>query len=142
MRTLGVPQHLPDDVKVATVRLMAAPAAPSPEAVAGDYDRTWRTPPCPKKTTAQSSSGRQDRNRKPERPIDKKKAASPKARGFFFQYAAAQREVIADTAELPVADAVIWLPVVRSVLLPTAPDTPTPKFTLVTVAVTAPVLTW
>ena len=49
VRTLGVPQHLPDDVKVATVRLMAAPAAPSPEAVAGDYDRTWRTPPLPEK---------------------------------------------------------------------------------------------
>jgi uncharacterized iron-regulated protein len=49
VRTIGVPQHLPDDVKVATVRLMAAPAAPSPEAVAGDYDRTWQTPPLPEK---------------------------------------------------------------------------------------------
>ncbi|MGJ7505566.1 ChaN family lipoprotein [Variovorax sp. ZT5P49] len=49
VRTLGVPQHLPDDIKVATVRLMAAPAAPSPETVAGDYDRTWQTPPLPEK---------------------------------------------------------------------------------------------
>ncbi|RSZ32639.1 MULTISPECIES: ChaN family lipoprotein [unclassified Variovorax] len=48
VRTLGVPQHLPDDVKVATVRLMAAPAsAAGPEP--GDYDRTWRTPPLPEK---------------------------------------------------------------------------------------------
>ena len=40
------------------------------------------------------------------------------------------------------ADAVIWLPVVRSEPLPTAPETPAPKFTDVTEAVTAPVLTW
>ncbi len=48
VRTLGVPQHLPDDVKIATVRLLAAPAsAAGPET--GDYDRIWRTPPLPEK---------------------------------------------------------------------------------------------
>lgn len=47
VRTLGVPQHLPDDVKVAAVRLMAAPA--TAEVVPGEYDRTWRTPPLPEK---------------------------------------------------------------------------------------------
>ncbi|MBB4225217.1 MULTISPECIES: ChaN family lipoprotein [Variovorax] len=48
VRALGVPQHLPDDVKIATVRLLAAPAsAAGPET--GDYDRIWRTPPLPEK---------------------------------------------------------------------------------------------
>jgi uncharacterized iron-regulated protein len=48
VRALGVPQHLPDDVKIAAVRLMAAPAsAAGPET--GDYDRIWRTPPLPEK---------------------------------------------------------------------------------------------
>ncbi|MFM9927003.1 ChaN family lipoprotein [Variovorax sp. H27-G14] len=47
VRTLGVPQHLPDDIKVATVRLMAAPVTAA--AVAGDYDKTWHTPPLPEK---------------------------------------------------------------------------------------------
>ncbi|MDN6884792.1 ChaN family lipoprotein [Variovorax sp. CAN2819] len=48
VRALGVPQHLPDDVKIAAVRLMAAPAsAAGPET--GDYDRIWRTPPLPDK---------------------------------------------------------------------------------------------
>ncbi|WP_295983700.1 ChaN family lipoprotein [uncultured Variovorax sp.] len=48
VRTLGVPQHLPDDVKIATVRVLAAPAsAAGPET--GDYDRIWRTPPLPEK---------------------------------------------------------------------------------------------
>jgi uncharacterized iron-regulated protein len=47
VRTLGVPQHLPDDIKVATVRLMAAPA--TAEVVPGEYDKTWRTPPLPEK---------------------------------------------------------------------------------------------
>jgi uncharacterized iron-regulated protein len=47
VRTLGVPQHLPDDIKVATVRLMAAPAGA--EVVPGEYDKTWRTPPLPEK---------------------------------------------------------------------------------------------
>lgn len=47
VRTLGVPQHLPDDVRVATVRMMAAPA--TAEVVPGDYDKTWRTPPLPEK---------------------------------------------------------------------------------------------
>ncbi|HEX7864595.1 MAG TPA: ChaN family lipoprotein [Variovorax sp.] len=48
VRALGVPQHLPDDVKVATVRLMAAPASAA-GSEPGDYDRTWRTPPLPEK---------------------------------------------------------------------------------------------
>ena len=47
VRTRGVPQHLPDDVKVATVRLMAAPATAA--VVPGEYDKTWRTPPLPEK---------------------------------------------------------------------------------------------
>lgn len=47
VRTLGVPQHLPDDVKFAAVRLMAAPA--TAEVVPGEYDKTWRTPPVPEK---------------------------------------------------------------------------------------------
>ena len=48
VRTLGVPQHLPDDVRIATVRLLAAPAsAAGPQT--GDYDRIWRTPPLPEK---------------------------------------------------------------------------------------------
>ncbi|KQW61232.1 ChaN family lipoprotein [Variovorax sp. Root411] len=47
VRTLGVPQHLPDDVKVATVQMRAA-AAPA-DVAAGDYDSTWQTPPLPEK---------------------------------------------------------------------------------------------
>ncbi|SEK14228.1 MULTISPECIES: ChaN family lipoprotein [unclassified Variovorax] len=47
IRTLGVPQHLPDEVKVASVRLMAAPATTA--TVAGDFDKTWFTPPLPEK---------------------------------------------------------------------------------------------
>ncbi len=47
VRTLGVPQHLPDDIKVATVRLMAAPVTTA--TVTGDYDKTWHTPPLPEK---------------------------------------------------------------------------------------------
>ncbi len=46
-RTLGVPQHLPDDVKVASVRLLAAPSLA--DVVAGEYDGTWQTPPLPEK---------------------------------------------------------------------------------------------
>ncbi|WP_395317558.1 ChaN family lipoprotein [Variovorax sp. UC74_104] len=52
VRTLGVPQHLPDDVKIATVRLLAAPASaagPKTGPQTGDYDRIWRTPPLPEK---------------------------------------------------------------------------------------------
>lgn len=47
VRTLGVPQHLPDDVKIAAVQLRAA-AAPA-DVVAGEYDGTWLTPPLPEK---------------------------------------------------------------------------------------------
>ncbi|MDH6170408.1 putative iron-regulated protein [Variovorax boronicumulans] len=46
VRTLGVPQHLPDDVKVASVRLLASATN---DVEAGDYDKTWRTPPLPEK---------------------------------------------------------------------------------------------
>ncbi|MCR6481132.1 ChaN family lipoprotein [Variovorax sp. ZS18.2.2] len=46
VRTLGVPQHLPDDVKVTSVRLLAS-ATNNVEA--GDYDKTWLTPPLPEK---------------------------------------------------------------------------------------------
>jgi uncharacterized iron-regulated protein len=46
VRTLGVPQHLPDDVKVASVRLQASSTA---DAVAGEYDSTWQTPLLPGK---------------------------------------------------------------------------------------------
>lgn len=46
VRTLGVPQHLPDDVKVTSVRLLAS-ATNTVEA--GDYDKTWLTPPLPEK---------------------------------------------------------------------------------------------
>ncbi|MDQ0037197.1 putative iron-regulated protein [Variovorax boronicumulans] len=42
VRTLGVPQHLPDDVKVTSVRLLASATN---NVVAGDYDKTWLTPP-------------------------------------------------------------------------------------------------
>ncbi|MGO4609123.1 ChaN family lipoprotein [Variovorax sp. 2RAF20] len=47
VRTLGVPQHLPDDIKVATVQMRAAAAAT--DVAAGDYDSTWQTPPLPEK---------------------------------------------------------------------------------------------
>lgn len=46
VRALGVPQHLPDDVKVASVRLLASSTT---EVVAGEYDSTWQTPPMPEK---------------------------------------------------------------------------------------------
>ncbi|WP_432727998.1 ChaN family lipoprotein [Variovorax sp. W6] len=49
VRALGVPQHLPDEVKVATVRLLAAPATSATDPATGDYDRIWRTPPLPEK---------------------------------------------------------------------------------------------
>ncbi|MGJ7528867.1 ChaN family lipoprotein [Variovorax sp. GB1P17] len=47
VRTLGVPQHLPDDVKVVTVRMLAAQSPAN--VVAGEYDSTWQTPPLPEK---------------------------------------------------------------------------------------------
>lgn len=47
LRPLGVPQHLPSDLKVATVQLLAAPAAAAPEGPTPDYDSTWATPPLP-----------------------------------------------------------------------------------------------
>jgi uncharacterized iron-regulated protein len=46
-RPLGVPQHLPDDVRIATVQLLAAPS--DAQVASGDYDKTWRTPPLPEK---------------------------------------------------------------------------------------------
>ena len=50
-KALGVPQHLPVDLKVTSVRLLAAaPGTPSGTATgAGDYDSTWQTPPLPEK---------------------------------------------------------------------------------------------
>lgn len=47
VRTLGVPQHLPDDVKAVSVRMLAAPSLAN--VVAGDFDSTWQTPPLPEK---------------------------------------------------------------------------------------------
>lgn len=47
LRSIGVPQHLPSDLKVATVQLLAAPAAAAPEGPTPDYDSTWATPPQP-----------------------------------------------------------------------------------------------
>lgn len=47
LRPLGVPQHLPSDLKVATVQLLAAPTAAAPEGPTSDYDSTWATPPLP-----------------------------------------------------------------------------------------------
>ncbi len=48
LRTLGVPQHLPTDVKVVSVRLLASAAAPTAEPDA-EFDRTWQTSPLPDK---------------------------------------------------------------------------------------------
>lgn len=47
VRALGVPQHLPDDVKTVTVRMLAAPSLAN--VVAGEYDSVWQTPPLPEK---------------------------------------------------------------------------------------------
>lgn len=47
VRALGVPQHLPDDVRVKVVRLLAGPA-PS-DAAGADFDGTWQTPAMPEK---------------------------------------------------------------------------------------------
>jgi len=46
VRALGVPQHLPDDVKIASVRLLASATNTTPP---GEYDKTWLTPPLPEK---------------------------------------------------------------------------------------------
>ncbi|MBJ2159066.1 ChaN family lipoprotein [Variovorax sp. IB41] len=46
VRTLGVPQHLPDDVKVTSVRLLASATN---DVEAGEFDKTWQTPPLPEK---------------------------------------------------------------------------------------------
>jgi uncharacterized iron-regulated protein len=43
-RLLGVPQHLPSDLKVRSVRLLAAASS---EAAEGAYDATWLTTPLP-----------------------------------------------------------------------------------------------
>ncbi|MFZ3117544.1 MAG: ChaN family lipoprotein [Variovorax sp.] len=48
LRSLGVPQHLPSDFKVAAVQLLAAPAAAAPDGPTSDYDSTWATPPLPR----------------------------------------------------------------------------------------------
>jgi len=45
VRTLGVPQHLPNDVRIATVRMLAAPTLAN--VVPGEYDRIWQTPALP-----------------------------------------------------------------------------------------------
>ena len=48
LRTLGVPQHLPTDVKVVSVKLFASAAAPA----AGsdpEFDQVWQTAPLPEK---------------------------------------------------------------------------------------------
>lgn len=47
VRTLGVPQHLPNDVRIATVRMLAAPTLAN--VVPGEYDRIWQTPALPEK---------------------------------------------------------------------------------------------
>jgi uncharacterized iron-regulated protein len=49
LRPLGVPQHLPNDLKVASVRLLAAAPDGRVMDAAGDYDRTWQTSPLPAK---------------------------------------------------------------------------------------------
>lgn len=45
VRTLGVPQHLPNDVRIATVRMLAAPTLAN--VVPGEFDRIWQTPALP-----------------------------------------------------------------------------------------------
>lgn len=47
VRTLGVPQHLPDDVKAVSVRMLAAPSLAN--VVPGEFDSIWLTPPLPEK---------------------------------------------------------------------------------------------
>jgi hypothetical protein len=56
VRTLGVPQHLPDDVRD---RLGAhAGRAVDAQRGAGEFDKTWRRRRCPRRTTAPNSGGR------------------------------------------------------------------------------------
>jgi uncharacterized iron-regulated protein len=47
VRTLGVPQHLPDDVRAVSVRMLAAPSLAN--VVPGEFDSIWLTPPLPEK---------------------------------------------------------------------------------------------
>jgi uncharacterized iron-regulated protein len=47
LRPLGVPQHLPSDLKVAAVHLLAAPVAAATQGPTPNYDSTWATPPLP-----------------------------------------------------------------------------------------------
>ncbi len=46
LRPLGVPQHLPSDMKLASVQLLATAAA-TPAGPTSDYDSVWPTPPLP-----------------------------------------------------------------------------------------------
>ena len=48
-KVLGVPQHLPTDVSVKTVRLQAGESPDDEEENKGAYDAVWRTPPLPPK---------------------------------------------------------------------------------------------
>lgn len=45
LRTLGVPQHLPADVSVKSVKLLAAASAAG--VAKGEFDGVWQTPPLP-----------------------------------------------------------------------------------------------
>jgi uncharacterized iron-regulated protein len=47
LRTLGVPQHMPTDVKVVSVQMLASAAAPL--RAGPDYDNIWQTAPLPEK---------------------------------------------------------------------------------------------
>ncbi|MEJ8855036.1 ChaN family lipoprotein [Variovorax robiniae] len=47
LRTLGVPQHMPTDVKVVSVQMLASATAPL--RAGPEYDAIWRTPPLPEK---------------------------------------------------------------------------------------------
>jgi uncharacterized iron-regulated protein len=61
-RALGVPQHLPDDVRIATVRMRAAPAdADAADTMSGDFDKTWRTAALPEKDYCAEFFKRQSR---------------------------------------------------------------------------------
>jgi len=46
LRSLGVPQHLPSDMKLASVQLLATASA-TPDGPTSDYDSIWPTPPLP-----------------------------------------------------------------------------------------------
>jgi uncharacterized iron-regulated protein len=48
-KVLGVPQHLPTDVSVKTVRLQAGESPDDEAENKGAYDAVWRTPPLPPK---------------------------------------------------------------------------------------------